>query len=227
LDDAGLASGSAPERVTARANYRWRLLRQSRSATPGKLPDVAEIEYPRIALQDEVVALRAPRQSDVPAVTAACQDPLIARFTLVPSPYSEDDAREWLLSAERDRREGSGLHFAATAPGTGELRGAVGISEINWRHRVGQVGYWVAPEARGRGVATRSLRLLARWALSDLGLARVEVRVDVENEVSQSVAEAAGFVREGVLRSRAESKGRRWDEVMFSLLPADLDRAAN
>jgi RimJ/RimL family protein N-acetyltransferase len=69
------------------------------------------------------------------------------------------------------------------------------------------------------------VRLLSRWALGPLGLARVEIRVDVENAASQQVAEAAGFTREGVLRSRAESKGRRWDEVMFSLLPADFEDA--
>jgi RimJ/RimL family protein N-acetyltransferase len=186
-----------------------------------------EIEYPQPPLADDVVVLREPRETDIEAVTAACQDPLIARFTLVPSPYSEDNAREWLRSAEHERKEGTGLHLAALDAGTGDLCGAVGMSEINWRHRVGQIGYWVAPEARGRGVAIRALRLLSRWALSDLGLARVEVRVDIENEVSQRVAKGAGFVREGVLRSRAESKGRRWDEVMFSLLPADLERAGN
>lgn len=185
------------------------------------------IEYPQPPLADGRIALRPPRESDVDAVTAACQDPLIVRYTLVPSPYSPDDAREWLRSAERELKEGSGLHLAAVDAGTSKFCGAVGMSEINWRHRVGQIGYWVAPEARRRGVATGALRLLSRWALNVLGLARVEVRVDVENESSQRVAEAAGFVREGVLRSRAESKGRRWDEVMFSLLPVDLERDRN
>lgn len=103
--------------------------------------------------------------------------------------------------------------------------GVGGINAITWVHRVGQLGYWVAPEARQRGVATRSVRLLSRWALGSLRLARVEIRVDVENAASQQVAEAGGFTREGVLRSRAESRGRRWDEVMYSLLPPDLEAA--
>jgi RimJ/RimL family protein N-acetyltransferase len=124
--------------------------------------------------------------------------------------------REWFRGAEQQRREGNGLHFVAVdAAGDGVL-GSVGINAITWQHRVGQIGYWVAPEARGRGVAMRSVRLLAHWALGDLGLARVEIRVDVENEPSQLVA---------VLRSRAESKGRCWDEVVFSLLPEDLEGA--
>jgi RimJ/RimL family protein N-acetyltransferase len=183
-----------------------------------------EIEYPEPPLEDGVIALRPAREGDVAAITAACQDPLIARFTLVPSPYSEEDARGWLRIADCERRQGTGLHMLAVKAEGGELQGAVGINAITWQHRVGQIGYWVAPEARRNGVASRSVRLLADWALHDLGLARVEIRVDVENEASQGVAEAAGFTREGVLRSRAESKGRRWDEVMFSLLPADLER---
>jgi RimJ/RimL family protein N-acetyltransferase len=184
-----------------------------------------EIEYPRPPLQDEVVALRPWRQDDAAAVTAACQDPLIARYTLVPSPYTEEHALGWFEEAERQRREGTGLHFVVVDPQRDELLGSVGANEINWVHRVGQVGYWVAADARRRGIATRSVHLLSRWLLRGAGLARVEIRVDVENSASQAVAEAAGFLREGVLRSRAESKGRRWDEVMFSLLPADLDGA--
>jgi RimJ/RimL family protein N-acetyltransferase len=184
-----------------------------------------EIEYPQPQLGDNAIVLRPMREGDIPAVTAACQDPLIARYTLVPSPYSEDDAREWFRVAEQQRREGTGLHFVVVDAEREGVLGSVGINAITWQHRVGQIGYWVAPEARRRGVGLRAVRMLARWALRDLGLARVEIRVDVENEPSQRVAEGAGFTREGVLRSRAESKGRRWDEVMFSLLPADLNGA--
>lgn len=185
-----------------------------------------EIESPDPPLQDELIALRAARAEDVPAVTAACRDPLIARYTLVPSPYGADDAREWFREAERQRCEGTGIHFLAVSVDDRGVLASVGMNEVTWVHRVGQIGYWVAPEARRRGVAARSVRLLSRWALGSLGLGRVEIRVDVENEASQRVAEVAGFTREGVLRSRAESKGRRWDEVMYSLLPADLEPAS-
>jgi RimJ/RimL family protein N-acetyltransferase len=181
-----------------------------------------EIDFPDPPLSDGTVTLRAARESDVPAVTEACRDPLIARYTLVPSPYSERDAVEWQLVAEAQRLEGAGIHLLVV-DSEDRLLGSIGLSKVDWQHRVGQVGYWVAPDARRRGVASRAVRLLSRWALRSLGLARVEIRADVENEASHRVAEACGFTREGVLRSRAESKGRRWDEVMFSLLPADLE----
>lgn len=188
---------------------------------------MAHIEYPDPPLGDGAITLRPLTDEDVEQVTAACQDPLIARYTLVPSPYGEDDARAWFREAERQRREAVGLHLLIVAAQAGELLGSIGVNTITWVHRVGQVGYWVAPDARQRGVAVRAVRLLSHWLLTDLGLGRVEIRVDVENEPSQLVAEKAGFTREGVLRSRAESKGRRWDEVMFSLLPGDLGNDSN
>jgi RimJ/RimL family protein N-acetyltransferase len=81
----------------------------------------------------------------------------------------------------------------------------------------GDVGYWVLSQHRGRGHATRGLRLAATWALHSLGWARVH-----DNERSLRVAEAAGFIREGVLRSYSVIDGRRCDAVFFSLLPTDV-----
>jgi len=84
------------------------------------------------------------------------------------------------------------------------------------------VGYWLAPEARGRGVATRAVRLVAGWTFAELGLARLELTCGPENVASQRVAERCGFVREGVLRSHIRFKGGRRDTVVFSLLPGEL-----
>jgi RimJ/RimL family protein N-acetyltransferase len=88
----------------------------------------------------------------------------------------------------------------------------------------GHVGYWMAPEARGRGLTTAALGALSRWAIEELGLGRVELATDPENLASQRVAEKAGFQREGVLRAMLPTRdGARRDGVMFSLLPGELD----
>jgi RimJ/RimL family protein N-acetyltransferase len=81
----------------------------------------------------------------------------------------------------------------------------------------------VAAADRGRGVCTRALRALSRWALSDLQLQRLELVTDPENVASQRVAEKAGFRREGVLRAHLRHPdGRIRDSVIFSLLPGEL-----
>jgi [ribosomal protein S5]-alanine N-acetyltransferase len=88
---------------------------------------------------------------------------------------------------------------------------------------VGEVGYWVKREARGRGLATRALRLLARWALEDQRLARVQLAAEPGNLASLRVAEKAGFTREGLLRRYLNIGGERRDGFMFSLLPEELE----
>ena len=83
------------------------------------------------------------------------------------------------------------------------------------------VGYWVVPSARGRGAAGHALTAVAAWALTDLGIARVELFVEPDNVASVRTAERAGFVREGVLRRWQVIDGARRDMVVFSRLADD------
>jgi RimJ/RimL family protein N-acetyltransferase len=115
--------------------------------------------------------------------------------------------------------------LAITDAVTGDVVGSIEM-RIN-RLLTGHVGYWVAAEPRGRGVAPDALRALSRWAFEELGVGRVELVTDPENVASQRVAEKAGFQREAVLRSILICRdGSRRDGVMFSLLPGELGYAA-
>jgi RimJ/RimL family protein N-acetyltransferase len=104
----------------------------------------------------------------------------------------------------------------------GLVVGGIGMS-LNRPGYRGRIGYWVARHARGAGICTRALRLLSRWALIDLELARLDLITDPDNRASQRVAEKVGYRREGVLRSHLRHPdGRMRDSVIFSLLPGDL-----
>jgi RimJ/RimL family protein N-acetyltransferase len=96
---------------------------------------------------------------------------------------------------------------------------------LDWDDSLAEVGYWTVAEARGRGIATRAVRLVTRWALRDVGVVRMQLRAAAENEASQRVAERAGFVKEGVLRSARFDRraGKRRDFVLYSLLRDDLE----
>lgn len=173
-------------------------------------------------LHDDVVRLRPPREDDVAAIAEACQDPLIQRFTFVPVPYGDQDARAFVAQVPAARERGEALSLAITDAATGAWLGSMSLLRPSWEHRVAEIGYFVAPWARGAGRATRAARLLAAWALRDLGLARIEADIDVDNAGSRRVAERAGFRHEGVRRSAIEAKGRRWTLACYSLLPEDL-----
>ena len=96
--------------------------------------------------------------------------------------------------------------------------GGASLYHVDLAQARAAAGYWVAPQARGRGVATRAVRLLARFAFTELGVARLELTCAPDNAASQR----CGFVREGVLRSHLPFKGGRRDTVVFSLLPGEF-----
>ena len=164
------------------------------------------------------------REEDAPALIRACQDPEIVRWLpVIPSPYGEQDARDYLEQCRLNWERGESFNFAIVDE-PGQLLGSIAMRVL--RFHAGHVGYWVVPDARRRGVASTALRLICRWAIEEVGMKRLELITDPENVASQGVAERAGFQREAVLRSNLEYRdGSRRDSVLFSLLPDELRSA--
>jgi RimJ/RimL family protein N-acetyltransferase len=163
----------------------------------GTLPGM--LRYPDPPLSDGVITLRAKTGADVDALVAACQDPEIPRWTRVPVPYRREDALGWLAASELELDAGLAIHWLAV-DGEDRPLASVGLMDIDRERGSGEIGYWVAREARGRGVATRAVRLVAGWALAELGLATVEIAVHEDNAASLAVARAAGFAETGERR---------------------------
>jgi RimJ/RimL family protein N-acetyltransferase len=127
--------------------------------------------------------------------------------------------RRWL---ERyDQPDGERAGFAIVDEVSGEFLGMAALVRLDSAGREAEAGYIVAPAARGRGIAVRALRLLTEWSLQELKLERVELRIEVENEPSIRVAERAGYLREGVLRSVHFKQGLRADIAVYSRLATD------
>jgi RimJ/RimL family protein N-acetyltransferase len=181
-----------------------------------------ELPLPDPPLADDLVTLRPYRPGDARALVAELRDPEIPRWTVIPAPYTDRDAHRFLARLEPGRRAGRELALAIVATTGGRLLGGCGL--INFDHENGraEIGYWVARDARRRGVGTRTVVLLSRWALRTLDLERLELLANPGNEASQRLAERAGFTREGLLRSYRPRKGVREDFVMFSLLASEL-----
>ena len=172
-------------------------------------------------LADDAVRLRAFCEEDVPAVALACSDALTQRYTRVPFPYDEEDARAFVLSGPGRRLVGEALDLAVADLGDDRLLGCVGLLIDRHDADRAEIGYWVVPHERGRGVAGRALALLSRWALTEGGYARLDLQAALTNTASIRAAERCGFVREATLRG-AWYRGTREDMALFSLLPEDL-----
>jgi RimJ/RimL family protein N-acetyltransferase len=181
------------------------------------------IPIPRPPLTDGEIVLRPWERRDVPAVTAACQDPEIPRWTVVPHHYTERHARDFIGGTAGDIAGGRELALAVV-DADDRVLGALGISNFDWANLKAEIGYWIVAEHRRRGIGARGTRLLSEWALTKLGLERLELLANPRNEGSQRLAERAGFTREGTLRLYRRRHGVREDLVMFSMLAEDLER---
>jgi [ribosomal protein S5]-alanine N-acetyltransferase len=169
-------------------------------------------------LSNGVITLRPLDERDLAAIEQAARDAEILKWfdlrTRSPADY---------LAAKREAwAEGTGASFAicdATRPDT--CLGQVFIERDDDGR--GSVGYWVLEDGRGKGHATRAVRLMASWALPEMRLGRLQLHTDPENVASQRVAKRAGFTREGVLRAyHGRRDGTRADAVVYSLLPQDV-----
>jgi RimJ/RimL family protein N-acetyltransferase len=179
------------------------------------------IEFPIGGIVAGDIRIRLRSDADIPAIVAACRDPEIPRWTRVPFDYDEGAAREWSVRAANDQANGDSLSVLVTDAVDDTLLGSIGIVAIDWEDGRCDLGYWMAAEARGRGVATRAVRALADWAFASLPIERINICAEPDNAASRRVAENAGFTFEGILRSWHVNKDRRADCAMYSLLRGD------
>jgi len=180
--------------------------------------DVIPLPVPEPALSDDGLLLRPWNERDVEVVLAAGLDGLISRYRYS-LPRTTDAARTWITAATAERLAGTRLELAITEDGT--PAGSVALAEI--AHGNAMVRYWLLPKARGRGLASRAVRLLANWSFSRLDLGRLAAFIELENRASEAVLERCGFVKEGRLRRHIVGPdGKRVDTMLYGLLPEDL-----
>ncbi len=177
---------------------------------------VGSIPLPDPPLGDDAVALEPFTQADIDPLAEICTDPAIARYTFIPAPYERRHAVDFVMNQDRRRSSGESIDLAIRDRRDRSLLGALGLRVFNLDRGSCEIGYWVAPAARGAGIAPRGVRLLAQWALRELPVRLIDLTADAPNRPSQRVAEKAGFTRTDEVRERF-AKGRRWHLIVYSL----------
>jgi RimJ/RimL family protein N-acetyltransferase len=170
------------------------------------------------ALADGDIRLEPLTTQYAAAMDELARDTDVARFTRVPTPVPDGFGERWIERYTRGRAQGTNAGFAIVDSETGDFLGFVGLVKVDLEAQEAEAGYVVASRARGRGVATRALRLLTAWAFAELPLERLELLIDVENPASEVVAERCGYTREGVLRWTYLKPGLRSDTIVYSML---------
>lgn len=169
--------------------------------------------------------LRPERPEDAPAMAQAfADDPGLAVDWGIDDAPDETLARRWLSEHAQLWASGEGRHFAVADPDTDVLIGGVNFHRIEPAHRRAEVGFWLAPGARGRGIGSAAVEAACRWAIERWQLVRIEMTTLPDNDASLALARKLGFQREGLMRSRNFERGKHVDLVMLSLLASELDQ---
>ena len=177
------------------------------------------LSIPSEGIRGDDLVLRFPRAEDIDACLPAFQDPEMREAGNLPD-AGREQMEQMLPHLPGLAASGRMLPLVATEAGSGDVLGGGTLHHLDAERAIIEIGYWLLPHARGRGVATRIARLLAQHSFS-LGVQRVEAYVNVGNGASDRVLERAGFTREGVVRSLPKPDGTRVDKTLYSLLPGE------
>ena len=179
-----------------------------------------------IFFTDNVVTVRPFQADDAPEVHAAISESQneAPKWLTDLKGLTLANVQEYIASQPQTWNDDTAYNFAILESNSNKIVGGCGLTQINQRHRYCNLYYWVRSSVTGRGYATRAVVLMARFAFESLGMQRMEIVIEPENLASLRVAEKAGAISEGYLRSRLFVRGESRDAVMFSLVPEDLPK---
>lgn len=170
-------------------------------------------------LRDESVVLRPLRPDDAGRYAAAfVEDPDLGRLIGIESDPDEASVRERIERLSARTREADFFQLAVADPVNEAFLAAVIVHSLDEDQRRGEVGVWLTPSARRRGVARAAAALVISWLFDELDLLRIEMTTTPENRALCALAARLGFTREGLLRARNIERGQRVDVVWFGML---------
>lgn len=178
----------------------------------------------REMISGELVVARAYQEEHIdPLFTAVSESiPELARYETWCHPgYTREEAAHYVAWWRKAWPEESAFYFAVEEQGTGHFLGSCGLSDLCMEHRRAALGFWIRSTRTGKGYATDAARAVMRLGFEELGLARIELEIAVDNGASRRVAEKLGCTMEGVLRQRLILPAGPTDTAIYSLLHTD------
>ncbi|WP_242908593.1 GNAT family N-acetyltransferase [Actinomadura terrae] len=155
-----------------------------------------------VSLSGHGLVLREWRDDDLDALRELFDDPEVAHWTPLASPFDRVAATRYLARVRDNQARGERLHLAITTDGV-EPRGEVMLNRVT-----GTIGYAVGAAYRGQRLAVRALRLLTEHAHEAYRMPRVYLEIEQSNAASAAVARSAGYTLTDAAPVLVEDKGR-------------------
>nr|WP_271210700.1 GNAT family N-acetyltransferase [Rhodococcus wratislaviensis]GLK36206.1 acetyltransferase [Rhodococcus wratislaviensis] len=174
-----------------------------------------------VTLAADTLWLSPPVVTDVDEICAACSDASIAEWTTMPAPYTSSDAEQFVRQTVPSGWADRSPTWALREREDGPVLGMIGLMARDVT--AAEIGYWLSPAARSRGLMTTAVNLVCDFAFrpDGMGLERIEWRAFVGNLDSAAVARRVGFRFEGVQRAGLVQRGVRRDSWVAALLARD------
>lgn len=164
-------------------------------------------------------------ETDLPALLAINSDAEVTKF-LGHAPWQGmAEAEAWFRRISAAVANGSALEFVIAARDSGAVIGRAGLFALESGNATADVGYLLGPAHWRRGYMREALTALIGCAFQELGLRRLEARVEAGNVASMALLRRLGFTREGVLRERWLNDGQPIDAEVYGLLQREWSGA--
>ena len=180
---------------------------------------------PEIQLSEGTLLLRPPRADDLSAIHAAVLEslPELSSWMDWATPaYDETATLRWLEHFQQAWENSTAFQFVITDLNSAEYLGNCGVDGVDENEGTCNLGYWVRTSRSRQGIASRAVRLVARFAIQNLGLRRAEILVAAGNLPSQRAAEKAGAHFEKLSIDRMVVRADLHDALLYSFTAADF-----
>jgi ribosomal-protein-alanine N-acetyltransferase len=184
------------------------------------MADCAPVPVPTLAAAR--LRLRPYRDADVDALFALYSDPVVMRYWSFPPWAARSQAEAYLARAAAHLAQGLALPWAIADAADDVLIGTATLHSLHVDQGRAEIGYALAADRQGRGLAAEALRAVLEHAFGTLGLRRIEADVDPRNAASCRLLDGLGFVREGLLRERWLVAGETCDSALYGLPASDV-----
>jgi RimJ/RimL family protein N-acetyltransferase len=177
-----------------------------------------------ILIRGKRIYLRALRKPDAETIYKNLKKETYNQLGGIPKYASLEQAYPYIAKTHKSRRKGTDQVMAIVDNQSDQLIGMIGLHGLKNPHKHAEMGYWIAIDSWGRGIATDAVYLALRFAFKGLKLKRTYAHVFPFNYASMRVLEKNGFTREGILRKHFKLRNRYVDCVVFGMLREEMSR---